>query len=349
MPKILVIEDHQEVRENLEELLELCDYEVVSAADGEAGIALATQERPDLILCDIMMPGIDGYEVLSRLSHQPETAIIPFIFLTARAEKVDIRRGMQMGADDYLTKPFEEEELLKAIRVRLDKNRQMQEQFQRTLQSWEAFLSDARQAEGLDSLPTECSRQIFQKGEVIYKAGEQARHLYFLVNGQVETAKQMENGDRQVVHLHSPGCFFGYLPLIQGTTYQEQTKALEKTEIAILSREDFLCLLLNNRTFSMKFIRMLANQVREAEEQLLKLVFQTTRRKVISTLLTAQPGAGEGSEDHISLQELRQQTNLAFLNLNLILHRLDHEKLIHFQNDFVQLIDPARLAAALSL
>jgi len=121
MKKILVIEDNNEVRENIAEILELSTYRVVTAEDGKKGVELALREVPDLIVCDIMMPVLDGYGVLHLLSKHVETYGIPFIFLTAKSERTDLRKGMEMGADDYLTKPFDGIELLNAIEIRLKK------------------------------------------------------------------------------------------------------------------------------------------------------------------------------------------------------------------------------------
>src|SRR6202008_2340916 len=119
--KILVIEDNEDVRENIAELLELSNYTVITAANGQFGVEMATKENPDLIVCDIMMPVLDGYGVLHLLSRNKKTYGIPFIFLTAKAERADFRKSMQMGADDYLIKPFDGVELLNAIEVRLKK------------------------------------------------------------------------------------------------------------------------------------------------------------------------------------------------------------------------------------
>jgi EAL domain-containing protein (putative c-di-GMP-specific phosphodiesterase class I)/CheY-like chemotaxis protein len=121
MTKILVIEDEESVRENLLDLLEAEDFDTISAANGRIGVQLALSELPDLILCDLMMPEIDGYGVLTALREEPVTATIPFIFLTARSARADFRQGMDLGADDYLTKPFTRTELLNAIASRLTK------------------------------------------------------------------------------------------------------------------------------------------------------------------------------------------------------------------------------------
>src|SRR5688500_7650259 len=116
---VLLIEDNQDIRESTAEVLVLADYTVYTAENGKKGIELAQVHSPDIILCDIMMPEMDGYSVLYLLRKNEKTADIPFIFLTAKAERADMRKGMEMGADDYLTKPFDDMELLHAIESRL--------------------------------------------------------------------------------------------------------------------------------------------------------------------------------------------------------------------------------------
>ena len=121
MKKILVIEDEPEMRRNLTTVLRLEQFRALPAENGRIGVELAKKEKPDLILCDVMMPELDGYGVIAALRADPETAAIPFIFLTAKGEKPDIRAGMNLGADDYLTKPVAKHDLLQAIRSRLER------------------------------------------------------------------------------------------------------------------------------------------------------------------------------------------------------------------------------------
>ncbi len=130
MTTILVIEDEEFIRENLAALLEAEGYEVISAANGRIGVEMARQHLPDLILSDILMPELDGYGVYRELHQDPVTALIPFIFLTAKATPADLRAGMALGADDYLTKPFTREEVLHAISTRLAKRAAMARHFQ---------------------------------------------------------------------------------------------------------------------------------------------------------------------------------------------------------------------------
>lgn len=129
MKTILAIEDETTIRENVLEMLTSEGFEVIEADNGEMGIILAQDKIPDLVICDIMMPGIDGYQVLSHLRRYPATALIPFIFLTAKASPVHLRQGMDLGADDYLTKPFTRGELLGAITARLNKQAALMQQY----------------------------------------------------------------------------------------------------------------------------------------------------------------------------------------------------------------------------
>lgn len=123
MNKILVIEDQPQMRKNLVTILVMENFDVVSAENGRVGIELARQQTPDLVICDVMMPDLDGYGVLKALRELPATADIPFIFLTAKGDKSDVRAGMNLGADDYLTKPVVREDLLAAISARLERKR----------------------------------------------------------------------------------------------------------------------------------------------------------------------------------------------------------------------------------
>lgn len=129
MTKILVIEDEVSVRENLVDLLEASDYEVICAENGFLGAVWAFEHIPDLIVCDVMMPEVNGHEVLEALRQNPATATIPFIFLTAMADIKSIRKGIELGADDYLTKPFESLDLLKAIEVKLARKAAMEKTY----------------------------------------------------------------------------------------------------------------------------------------------------------------------------------------------------------------------------
>ncbi|MCI0746354.1 MAG: response regulator transcription factor [Verrucomicrobia subdivision 3 bacterium] len=142
MKKILVIEDEPEMRRNITALLRYYDYEPSAAENGREGVEAALRERPDLILCDVMMPELDGYGVLQTLQADESLARIPFIFLTAKGEKEDLRSGMNLGADDYLTKPVANADLVRAIEARLRRSeQQVKREFNPDFSSCEPLLA----------------------------------------------------------------------------------------------------------------------------------------------------------------------------------------------------------------
>lgn len=141
MARILIIEDEPEMRRNLLTILKLEKFAATGAENGQVGIDLAKSEKPDLILCDVMMPKVDGYGVLQALRQDPATVATPFIFLTAKGEKPDVRAGMDLGADDYLTKPVAKADLLSAIAARLQRQQQQaQQDFKPDFSSFEPLL-----------------------------------------------------------------------------------------------------------------------------------------------------------------------------------------------------------------
>ena len=144
MKTILLIEDNSEVRENTAEILELANYKVLTAENGKVGVELAQKNLPDLIISDIMMPDLDGFGVLHVLNKNLDTAQIPFIFLTAKTDRSDFRRGMNLGADDYITKPFDDVELLDAVESRLKKASILHQEYDHTKEGLDDFINHAK-------------------------------------------------------------------------------------------------------------------------------------------------------------------------------------------------------------
>lgn len=161
MTKILVIEDELNVRENIVDLLEAEDFEVFSTENGILGILWAQENIPDLVISDVMMPGMSGHEVLAEMRELPNTELIPFIFLTAMSDKDDIRHGMELGADDYLTKPFTRDELLNSITSRLLRQAKLMKQYNEEQQKAKALGQRVKELEALH-IQEELSQEIEQ-------------------------------------------------------------------------------------------------------------------------------------------------------------------------------------------
>lgn len=267
--KILVIEDNIDVRENIEELLQLSGFKVTTAENGKIGVAKAIEETPDLILCDIMMPEMDGYGVLRILSNNPSTMNTPFIFLTAKAEKDDFRKGMGLGADDYITKPFDDVELLDAIDIRLKKNERFKTSFSETSQGLQRFFDEAKGQKEFERLLENREIRRFGKKDIIYEAGQYPKWLYFVISGSVKSHQMNDFGKEYTTNIYSKGEFFGYVPLLRNEKYHASVSVIDDCELKLIPIDDFTLLLYNNKEFAAKFIKILANQSEEAENQLI--------------------------------------------------------------------------------
>lgn len=303
MKKILIIEDDQVMRENTAEILELARYEVTTAQNGKVGCSLAREMKPDLIVCDIMMPELDGYGVLHVLSKDPQTASIPFIFLTAKAEKSEMRKGMELGADDYLTKPFDDMELLNAIESRLKKMEIIRKEFSRDISGLNKFFEEASGAKELQALSKNRAVSKYKKKEVIFHIGDKPHYVFFVGTGSVKTYKTHDDGKELITNVYREGDFFGHTPLFEQKPYADSALVMEDSEIFKIPSEDFLSLVYKNRDVAGQFIKMLSNRVEEQEKQLLKLAYDTVRKRTADALL--QFTKGQHSKNNVSFKVTR--------------------------------------------
>lgn len=306
MKKILVIEDTLEVRENLCEILELSGYEVHSAKNGKLGVEQAIAVIPDLILCDVMMPVLDGFGVLKILNKNPKINHIPLIFLTAKAEKSDMRKGMGLGAEDYITKPFDDVELLEAIEMRLKKAERINKSFDQTESGLQLFFSEAKANKAFEDISLDKEIRKYSKKDLIYEEGQNARWLYFIINGQVKIYQTNEYGKELTIQLHKAGEFFGYFPLINDQSYTNNAGCTTDVTLQLIPKEDFAKLLFNNRDFSAQFIKMLANKGEETESKLIELAYSSVRKKVANAIVAfAKSTKGVNDQDSISISVSR--------------------------------------------
>jgi CRP/FNR family cyclic AMP-dependent transcriptional regulator len=284
MKKILIIEDNLDVRENLAEILTLSGYEAILAENGKVGASKAQTELPDLILCDIMMPELDGYGVLHILSLHSTTADIPFIFLTAKAEKDDFRRGMSLGADDYVTKPFDDVVLLQTIEKRLKKSERLRVASEQGNNSLEHFIDEARALEAIKHLSENREVRHYKKKDIVFREGEYPRWLYFVESGKVKIFKTSEDGRELIVKVAQQGDFLGFLALFKEDAYPESAAALDDCSIKLVPKQDFAALVFGNRDVNARFIKMLASHIAEREQQLIELAYNSVRKRVATAL-----------------------------------------------------------------
>ncbi|MCF8258853.1 MAG: response regulator [Flavobacteriales bacterium] len=347
MKKILLIEDDRVMRENTAEILELANFEVITAENGKYGVELARTASPDIILCDVMMPELDGHGVLYLLSKDPQTASIPFIFLTAKTERADIRHGMEMGADDYLTKPFEEQELLNAVNSRLRRKEALSLTHSNDLPGLNAFIDEARAIKELDNLSKDRKIRKFDKRDNIFFEGDEPQSLYFIASGKVKTFKMNDEGKEYTVGLHSAGEFLGYVPLLMNTGHDVSAAALEDTELCVIPREDFISLVHRNHDVSIKFIKMLSNNLADKERQLLELAYNSVRQRVAEALLHLSDKYRKDGEAQFSMSisrnDLASMVGTATESLIRTLSDLKDEGIVSMKGSLISIVDEKAL------
>ncbi len=346
MKKILLIEDNLEMRENTAEILELAKYTVITAQNGKEGFKLANSELPDLIICDIMMPELDGYGVLHMLIKDASTGSIPFIFLTAKAEKGDYRKGMNMGADDYLTKPFDDMELLNAVETRLKKNEMLKDEFIRTSDGLNDFLNQVN-GDQLAKLSSERDSRIYKKKELVYQEGNNPKSIYFINKGKVKTFKSNLDGKEYITNLYKEGDFIGYNSLLEEELFSESAMTLEDSEIVVIPKESFFKLIYGNREIAGKFIKILSDNVKEKEDRLLKLAYNSVRKRVAEALIMLQSMYKKDGEKVFSMLISRDDlAGIVGTSTETVIRTLSDfkdEKLIEISGSNITLINSDKL------
>lgn len=285
MKSVLVIDDNPEIRDNTAEILDLAGYKTLTAANGKEGVDLAIKEQPSVIVCDIMMPELDGYGVLHLLRKNPGTQNTPFIFLTAKTERSDLRKGMEMGADDYITKPFDEVELLNAIETRLKKAEILENKYASNESGFVQFIKDVKGAGLIQKLTDQYDTESYNKKQTLFQEGKRPRHLFYLVKGKVKAFRSHPDGKEYITDLFSTGDFIGYTSLIEDKNYDASATILEDSEIMQIPREDFLQMINHDMNIAAKFIGIITRNVKEKEERLLNLAYSSLRKRVARALV----------------------------------------------------------------
>lgn len=347
MKTILLIEDNDEIRENTAEILELARYKVHTASNGKIGVEKAVEINPDLILCDIMMPLLDGYGVLHSLQKNETLKNTPFIFLTAKTERSDLRKGMDLGADDYIIKPFDGTELLNAIDCRLKKMEVLKKEFSSNMDGVHQLILESSGSDILKSMVENRVINTFKKKQIIYKEGNHPTQLYYLLNGKVKTYKSNENGKDLVTNLYSTGDFLGHIALLQQSVYKETAESIDECEIAVIPKKEFEDLLNNSKEVAQKFINMLAKNVAEKETHLLNIAYNSLRKKVADALISLKRKYQSTENAMFSIEISRENlANIAGTATESLIRTLSDfktEKLIDIKDGQITIINDKRL------
>ena len=342
--KVLFIEDDAIVRENTAELLELSNYNVITASNGKNGVELAKKHIPDIIVCDILMPELDGYGVLKKLSKDKKTLHIPFIFLSAKTEREDIRKGMNMGADDYITKPFNEAELISAIESRLAKVYILNENLKTNVKkkSDNTFENSLKNLDHLKNyFKDKAEKYSFKLGEIIYREGDNSNYIFLIQKGIVKTYKIDEQGKELITAVHKDDDLFGFTSFMHNMAYQESAMAIENTVVFRLVKQELKNVLYKNHAVTLDLIDYLSDSVSEIKDQLLQMAYSSVRKKTANTILQFANKIKNYPDDgiRISRSDLASVAGIATETFIRTLSGLKKDGLIDIEGRNIKIID----------
>ena len=347
MKKILIIEDNPEIRSNIAEILELAQYRTQTAENGKSGLEVAIQFMPDMIICDIVMPELDGYGVIQAIQKNPGLAHTPFIFLTGKDEKEEMRKAMDMGADDYLTKPFSGTELLGAIESRLKKLELTRQDLKSQLEKNITPPDSLSETVLFQSLTEGRVINRYKKKQIIFSEGNHPNRLYYVIKGKVKAYKSNDFGKELVTELYRPGDFLGHVAILENSVYKRNAEAMEDTELAVIPREDFMELINNHPQALKKFVQLLASDITQKEERLISMAYNSLRRKVADALLTLQAKYKEADEPEFSIDISRESlasiSGTATESLIRTLSDFKQEKLIAIRDGKIYITNTLKL------
>jgi CRP-like cAMP-binding protein len=293
-----------------------------------------------------MMPILDGYGVLRALENIPEMMSVPFIFMTAKTEKADFRKGMDMGADDYLPKPFTGDDLLRVVGTRLKKSR-LNRKSAETSVDGSGNYDTAQALNDINILSDHKVVKKVKKKEMLFMEGNSSNMLYLVVSGKIVTYKTNEWGKKYTTEIYKENDFLGYGSLFDEGKHKESAVAIENSEIAIIPKQEFFQLLHSNKEVSMKFLKLLSNNLSESEEKLLKLAYDSARKRVAEALIFVSKKYDANNTNELSFPLYRENiSSLAGISPESVSRNLTDfklEKLIETDNGRIRIIDYKKL------
>ncbi len=346
--KILIIEDNLDIRENTAELLELSGYKVETASDGIEGVRMAKSMQPNVVICDIMMPHLDGFGVLQIFSNHEDLSKIPFIFLTAKTDRADMRRGMEMGADDYLTKPFQEVELLKAIESRL-KKQETQIKISIVPSNEVDLANQALHFLDFSHYTSDKRTQTVAKKQIVYTEGDNPIRFYFLKKGKLKTYHTNRDGKYFITSFVQEGDFFGFVDILEHQAYRESAETLEECTLISISSKEFQAKIIENIHLEIYFRKALTGYLLKNESILFSMAYQSLRMRVAGVLVELAKTYGKGNDGPLTMklsrEDLASRVGTATESVIRTLSEFKKEGLVEIKGSEMKIISIQKLAS----
>jgi CRP/FNR family transcriptional regulator, polysaccharide utilization system transcription regulator len=332
---ILIVEDNDDLRENISEILELAGFDVVTAVDGIEGLKAMHTSSPDLVICDIMMPKLDGYGVLKAMKSNPRLSHLPLIFLTAKAEKEDFRSGMNLGAVDYLTKPFDAAELIEVVQVRLSQSNPVAAQ-EHPQQGFNIAPGNFFTSIWNQEKYNHCEHRNFPKKSVIYQYDTNTRFVYFVASGCIKASKTTDNGRELIIDMFVAGDMFGYDDVLMQSRHDVTCQTIMDSVIVLLPIDEFKREM-SHPPFVKALLSYQMSRARAMSHRMPWLGLSSLRKKVAESLIYLM-GLQHGSDLSIMREDLAALAGVAKESLSRTLTDFKDEGLITTQDHQIQLL-----------
>lgn len=344
---VLVIDDNKGVCENTAELLMLAGYKTCIATTGKEGLELIHKHKPSLILCDVIMPFIDGYSVLRAMENIPSMMGVPFIFMSAKSELTDIRKGMDCGADGYLPKPFTGDELLTVVSSKLRKYKLMKKSFENNLGSVNLLTNNQHFGQEICEMTGHKSLKKVRKKELIYMEGDSSNFIYFILSGKVKIYRTNEWGKEYITNILGKGESFGHNAVLEDLMQQESAVAMDATELVLIPKQDFFQSLQVNNEAAIKFIQILTTNCMQLEDKLLKLAYDSARKRVAEAIIfVSRKYQAEQNTDYtfeLNRENISALSGISPESVSRNLSDFKQEGLIETMSGSIKIIDFRRL------
>ncbi len=341
MASILLIEDNPEIRESMAEILTLSGYDIFKASNGKLGLSIARTEKPDLIICDVVMPELDGFGVLSLLAKDPSTQSIPFIFLTSKLEGQDLRKGMNLGADDYLTKPFELSELLQTIELRLQKATVRQAP-QKAESLANPVGSNEKYQKQFEDWSQQFEERIFSPEQVIMAAASHPVFLYRMTEGVVLLQQEATMDRHYIREILPPPTLLGFAAFCRQEAQSEQIVALNQVKAQLIPTQAMTQYLQKEPAIMQYFLQMLAAQILNQQKIQAAYAFASVRKKVALSLSRLHKVFAD-QEIEFSRERLASFASVSRGALMRVLAEFREDGLISTDNSKLQILAPETL------
>jgi len=344
MKRILIIENNVNLLSSYKEILKKAGFNVIIALYGDTGINEAITKMPDLILCNTLVPYVDGFGVLAVLSKNPATAHIPFIFVSPTSKLANLRKAMDMGADDFIMHPFRNNELIKSVEARFNKSKLRAHANEALIDMPDSAFINEKGIEQLQETILQSNFRRIKKKQALYYEGDYNQGIYFLKEGCIKTFKINSDGRELITNIYNSNSFIGLDYLMIDGPLCENAEAIECCSIYFITKKTILDLLKTDIKLNHYIIKWLSNDLAHKKDRLLELAYESVRKRLSKVIIQLNKDSFPINKVEISRDELAGLAGVASETVSRILTDFKQLGLIERNGNFINITNQEGLS-----